>query len=82
MKRRKRELLPEPAPLKHDPVEDTEYFKSVAEEVEREAQAMVAPDIRMGRYELVELEKKRILKEKYNIDWKTTLEMNPGWDFV
>jgi len=48
VKRRKRELLPEPAPLKHDPVEDTEYFKAVAEEVEREAEAMVAPTLANG----------------------------------
>ncbi len=30
----------------------------------------------------VEKEKQKILKEKYNIDWKTTDEMNPDWDFI
>ena len=82
MKKRKRDLLPK-APLpKHDPIEDTEEFKAIIDEVDREAEALVESDIRIGRYKLIEREKKRILKEKYNIDWKTTDEMNPGWDFI
>ena len=28
-----------------------------------------------------ELVKKRILKTKYQIEWKTLQEMNPGWTF-
>ena len=28
-----------------------------------------------------EMVKKRILKTKYQIDWKTLQEMNPGWTF-
>ena len=30
----------------------------------------------------VEEEKKRLLKELYDIEWKTTDEMNPNWDFI
>ena len=82
MKRRKRELYPKSEPLKHDPIEDTEYFKSIIEEVDKEAESLVGSEIRFGRFSFVEREKKRILKEKYNIDWKTTEEMNPDWDFI
>ena len=82
MKRRKRELLPKTEPLKHDPIEDTDFFKAIIEEVNKEAESLVEPEIRCGRFTFVEREKKKILKEKYNIDWKTTEEMNPNWDFI
>lgn len=81
MKRRKRELLPKTEPIKHDPIEDTEEFQAIIDEVDKEAESLVESDIRFGRYYFIEKEKKRILKEKYNIDWKTTDEMNPNWDF-
>lgn len=68
--------------IKHDPIEDTEEFKAIIEDVNMEAESLVEENIRYGRYFLVEQEKKRILKEKYNIDWKTTDEMNPEWDFI
>lgn len=68
--------------IKHDPIEDTEEFKAVIEDVNMEAEALVEENIRYGRYFFVEQEKKRILKERYNIDWKTTDEMNPDWDFI
>lgn len=79
MKRRKRT----PAALpRHDPVEQTPQFQAVISEVTKAAEAAVDPAIRLGRYALVDREKQRILKEQYGIDWKTTDEMNPGWDFV
>ena len=68
--------------IKHDPIEDTEEFQSIIEDVNREAESLVEQNIRYGRYYFVEQEKKRILKEKYNIDWKTIDEMNPDWDFI
>ena len=33
-------------------------------------------------YFFVEEEKKRLLKELYGIEWKTSDEMNPEWDFI
>lgn len=54
----------------------------MAEEVESMAEALVDPNIRYGRYFFVEEEKKRLLKELYDIEWKTTDEMNPNWDFI
>lgn len=68
--------------IKHDPIEDTEEFQSIIEDVNREAESLVEQNIRYGRYYFVEQEKKRILREKYNIDWKTSDEMNPDWDFI
>lgn len=68
--------------IKRDPVEDTEEYKAVAEEVESMAEALVDPNIRYGRNFFVEEEKKRLLKELYGIEWKTTDEMNPDWDFI
>lgn len=68
--------------LKKDLVEDTEEYKAVAEEVESMAELLVDPNIRYGRYFLVEEEKKRLLKELYGIEWKTTDELNHNWDFI
>lgn len=73
--------MSKPEPIKHDPIEDTEYFKTIIGEVDKEAESLMKSEIRFGRFKLIEIEKKRILKEKYNIDWKTTAEMNPNFDF-
>lgn len=82
MKRRKRELLPKTEPLKRDPIEDTEYFHTIIDQVRTEAESLVEPDIRLGRSLVVDREIQRLLKEKYNIDWKTPEEMNPNWDLL
>lgn len=68
--------------LKRDPIEDTEEYKAVAEKVEYMAESLVDSNIRYGRYFFVEEEKKRLLKELYDIEWKTTDEMNPDLDFI
>lgn len=68
--------------VKHDPIEDTQEYKAVVDEVNAMAEALVDSNIRYGRYFFVEQEKKKILKELYNIEWKTTDEMNPEWDFI
>ena len=82
MKRRKRELLPQTEQLKHDPIEDNEYFRTIIDRVRIEAESLVEPDIRLGRSLIVDMEIKRILKEKHNIDWITPEEMNPNWDLL
>lgn len=68
--------------IKIDPIEETEQYKQVVKEVDKKAEELVDPNIRYGRSFFVELEKKKILKEEYNIDWHTTEEMNPEWDFI
>lgn len=46
------------------------------------AESLVDSNTRYGRYFFVEAEKKRLLKELYDIEWKTTDEMNPDLDFI
>lgn len=68
--------------IKRDPIENTDEYKAVVDEIDSMAEALVDSNIRYGRYFFVEQEKKRLLKELYNIDWKTSNEMNPEWDFI
>lgn len=68
--------------IKYDPIEDTEEYKSIVAEVDAMAEDLVDCNIRYGRQYFVELEKKKLLKELYDIEWKTTEEMNPEWDFI
>lgn len=65
--------------LLYDPVEDTVEYKNIQDELESELfKLMQNVDVKMGRsYKYWSL-KKRILKQKYNIDWKSPPEMNPG----
>ena len=82
MKKRKRDLLPKPKALLHDPIEQSPAFQAVIGRVRAEAESLVDPALRVGRYAAVEREIQRILLERYGIEWKTADEMNPGWDFV
>ena len=66
--------------LKHDSIEDKvelrEIFKSVDIETEK---ALKDKGIKkgLGYIHIFESYKKKLLKEKYGIEWKTTQEMNP-----
>jgi hypothetical protein len=68
-----------------DPIEDDPHLQPVLEAAGHEAEAeLAAHGIRNGfgfcnYYWPV---KKRILKDKYGVDWRTPPEMNPGviWD--
>ena len=62
----------------HDPIEDTEKYKQVIQDVDKKAQENIECDIRLGRCQLIWSEKKRILQEEYGIEWKTPAEMNPN----
>lgn len=68
--------------IKYDPIEDKHEYKAVVNEVNAMAESLVDSDIRYGRDYFVEEEKKKLLKELYDIDWKTSYEMNPEWDFI
>lgn len=65
--------------IKHDPQEDDPLIKAKIDEALREAleNLVDVPKVRGFCHERW-AEQKRILKEKYNIDWKTPREMNPG----
>lgn len=64
--------------LKHDPQEDDPDKKAYIDTAEVEAENNLS-DEPHGRGFCHQLwaEQKRILKEKYQIDWKTPAEMNP-----
>ena len=82
MKKRRRDLLPKADTVLHDPIEQAPAFQAVIGSVRAEAEALVDPALRVGRYAAVDRETQRILRERYGIEWKTTDEMNPGWDFI
>ena len=65
--------------LLYDPVENTVEYQNIRDELESELfKLMQNVNVKMGRsYKYWSL-KKRILKQKYNIDWKSPPEMNPG----
>ncbi len=64
--------------LNHDPQEDDPLLKAKIEAALEEAMANLA-DVPMGRGFCHRrwAEQKRILREKYQMDWKTPAEMNP-----
>jgi hypothetical protein len=65
--------------FKHDPIEDDPKFKSIIEAAGREAEAELANEPKgIGYCHDYWSTKKRILKEKYGVDWKSPAEMNPG----
>ena len=62
-----------------DPVEDTEEYKNIEDELQRELDEIFKDSPRrLGFCHVYWATKKRILKEKYGIDWKSPKEMNPG----
>lgn len=65
----------------YDPVEDTEEFKRIADEVDKKVVEIVGPNLGDGYCHLFWAEKKQILKEEYGIDWKSPAEMNMNITF-
>lgn len=66
------------SPLRHDPIEDTPEFKAVIKQVEKELDELLKNKPKgMGFCHTYWSEKKRILKEKYGINWRSPANMNP-----
>lgn len=64
--------------LKYDPIEETANFKAVIKDVEKELEELLKEKPRgMGFCHIYWCEKRRILKEKYGIDWRSPALMNP-----
>ena len=64
--------------MTHDPVEDTEEYKRIAPTVEALIKEELGEQRRMlGYCHIYWAAKKRILKEKFGIDWKSPSELNP-----
>ncbi len=62
---------------KYDPVEDTKYYKSIEEELDKLIRENIGDGGHIGYCHLYWAEKKRILKTKYGIEWKCPSELNP-----
>jgi len=73
--------------MRHDIKERNPKFRRIIKQAEKEAEEEVAKQfggklpMMMGICHNLWGEQKRILKEKYNIDWKTPAEMNPDTEF-
>ncbi len=64
--------------LKKDPIESTPEWKMINKEVEKELDELFKDSPRgRGFCHMYWHEKRRILKEKYGIDWHSPAQMNP-----
>ncbi|MBX7114079.1 MAG: hypothetical protein K1X64_07065 [Myxococcaceae bacterium] len=67
-----------------DPIEDDPRYLAVIASVDVEVQALVTaekkahPEVKVGWAHSEWAHKKRLLKERHGLDWKTPLEMNPA----
>lgn len=73
------ELIRNSGHLKHDPVEWSARWEEVIDDAEHEANEQLADMPRgMGFCHAYWPTLRNILKEKYDLDWRTPAEMNPG----
>ncbi len=66
---------------KHDPIEDDIKYQAVFKKVSMEVDEALIHHPRRGKIGFAHVfwdEKKKMLREKYGIDWKTPKEMNPN----
>jgi hypothetical protein len=66
--------------IKRDPVEETPEYLAIADEVDKLIKEHFSDELgspRLGMCHCVWAYKKRILKTKYGIDWRSPAEMNP-----
>ena len=71
-------------PFKHDPIEDDPAMKPVLAAATEEARAELLAagrNIGWGHARIVWHVKQRILREKYQIEWKSLADLNPECDF-
>jgi len=65
-----------------DPIENNPEIKLRVEQARIEAETnLIKIKDTLGFCHELWREQKRILKEKFKINWKTPDEMNPGWRF-
>lgn len=65
----------------YDPIEDTEEYKKIEEEVHQKILVRLGGKLTRGNAYLYPLLKKEILKNDYNIEWKSPQELNPNIKF-
>ncbi|MFZ5807309.1 MAG: hypothetical protein ACOY3I_08910 [Verrucomicrobiota bacterium] len=69
---------------KRDPIEEDPRYKTIIEKVDQDVEASLKKDNmygEMGSCHIFWARKKKILKERYNLDWKSPSEMNPQVEF-
>ena len=67
--------------LKYDEIEDKEEYKEIFNNINEQVQKILEEKgikKQLGYIHIFDAYKKDLLKKKYNIDWKTTQEMNPN----
>ncbi len=77
LKRRNKEGIKERGGHYYDAVEDTAEYKAIKDEVERLVESEIGDGGHLGfchRYWAV---KKRILRERFGIAWRSPAELNP-----
>ena len=68
--------------IKYDPIEDTEEYKNIVDELEQKIKSCIAniegvsPNM-LGFCHIYWKIKKELLKMDYNIDWESPDELNP-----
>ena len=62
---------------KYDPVEDTEQYQAIKDELEEKILSKMGGQINRGNAHLYVLYKKEILLSDYGIEWKSPQELNP-----
>ena len=70
--------------FKHDPIESDPKIKMILVAATEEARAEIVAagqNIGWGHARRVWLVKQRILREKYQIEWKSLADLNPECDF-
>jgi hypothetical protein len=68
--------------LRYDPIEDDPAIQPLLAKADQEASQEYPPErAYKGYYPIFWPIKKRILKDKYGIDWQTPRELNPNWAF-
>ena len=65
----------------YDPIEDTEEYKKIEKEVHQKILVRLGGKLTRGNAYLYPLLKKEILKNDYNIEWKSPQELNPNIKF-
>ena len=63
--------------IRTDPVEKTIKYKKIRKELEKELSELMKDCTGIGSCHIYWATKKRILREKYGIDWKSPAELNP-----
>ena len=68
---------------RRDPIEDTPEFKEIVSEVDAQAheEALRFCSIGHGFCRIFWLQKQRILKSKYGMEWQSPAELNPGIEY-